>query len=449
MKIKSTQGRQGRGPNRRRIKVGNLVTSIINSFGESSVENLIHQVTNCSNQSMEQISSAVRRTLHFGVCHGFIVKHENKYGLSGRNCETDSGSDCVWCCRRGPCDSGRGSGRGRGASRGASGCGASRGCGPKSSGPVSPCPTEEVPSCGGSSLHVDKDSFEKLIHLSECKEKIKETCFKSTEAGSVQCDAKDLLTWDKCNRISEKDPDQIDGGKHFCKVHRYLRMVFLYKQLFFENYFSLMFSKRMDKVKRTGKLQKRIDVTMEIGDAVKEYLVFLREYYDRIFSIPEGSASGETSIEKILKNPKWNAGECKDKKCSGINIKTGESCDSDEPISPCIKHFHFRTFQKLFYNCERNIEYFTDGADRCSQNEAGKEYYLNVLHIDIVKHTVEEAALTKSVSDSAEKQKLLENMKIQLNKTDNCMQRYVSLMSRFEDLAISRVKIKIFPNFSV
>lgn len=40
---------------------------------------------------MEYICSAVQRTLQFGVRHGFLVKRKEKYCLSGRKCETDSG----------------------------------------------------------------------------------------------------------------------------------------------------------------------------------------------------------------------------------------------------------------------------------------------------------------------------------------------------------------------
>lgn len=70
-------------------RLGNLVTGILHSFGDSSVENLTQCVRNLSSKPMDYIHTAVRRTLHNGLRFGFIIKQNHKYSLSSRTQETD------------------------------------------------------------------------------------------------------------------------------------------------------------------------------------------------------------------------------------------------------------------------------------------------------------------------------------------------------------------------
>lgn len=75
--------------NDRKKRLGNLVTGILNSFGESSAENLSEYVRIRPGQPMDHIRCGVRRTLDNGMRLGFLMKRKNKYSLAGRTHQTD------------------------------------------------------------------------------------------------------------------------------------------------------------------------------------------------------------------------------------------------------------------------------------------------------------------------------------------------------------------------
>lgn len=82
---------------RRQQRMNNLITGLINHFGESSFENLTENVLIRSNQSMDYVNSAVCRSLRNGVRHGFIEQTTNNtFKLPGRSLETDTGFNWRW-----------------------------------------------------------------------------------------------------------------------------------------------------------------------------------------------------------------------------------------------------------------------------------------------------------------------------------------------------------------
>ncbi|KAG4075370.1 hypothetical protein HA402_003161 [Bradysia odoriphaga] len=76
--------------NRNKKRIGNLITGILHQFGESTVQNLTKNVSIRSNQSMDYIGSAVRRSLRCGARTGFIVQTGQKtFKLPFQCYETD------------------------------------------------------------------------------------------------------------------------------------------------------------------------------------------------------------------------------------------------------------------------------------------------------------------------------------------------------------------------
>ncbi|KAG4067721.1 hypothetical protein HA402_005493 [Bradysia odoriphaga] len=77
--------------NRRRQRIGNLITGVLKHFGKSSAENITENVLKCSNQQMDYVSSAVRRALRCGTEWGYLVKTgDNTFCLPHQNYEIDA-----------------------------------------------------------------------------------------------------------------------------------------------------------------------------------------------------------------------------------------------------------------------------------------------------------------------------------------------------------------------
>lgn len=292
--------------NNRKKRIGNLVTGIVNSFGEISLKNLTHHVNNHAKQSIEYISSAVRRSLHVGVRCGFFLKHNKKYSLANRNYKTD------------------GDGRGARGEYERSAVDKAR-------------DARRYENCG--KIHDDCNYVGRYLG---------------------RCEALDLLTFERCTR-------EHTDGENFCGSHSQLEFLFFYRQIFTHRFSEtsvlniLLNNPEMSKRIRepfSGRRPNVHEINNFMKPAEEIYLGFFEKYYSFIFF---GYEEHRELMEKIFQN-KFTATDEGRSGCRGIDLRTGLLCNN--PVfgkNTCFIHYHIKTITKGFSHLnDRNSGYFDD-----------------------------------------------------------------------------------------
>lgn len=221
-----------------------------------------------------------------------------------------------------------------------------------------------------------------------------------TSEDCIRCEAKDLVTLNRC------DYEKSESG-NYCLVHLQLLDLLEYKRLFFDNYETITgsvgFQQKID-----SNVRDRLEANCFLQFSLTEYRTFLQKYQQYIFGGEQIDTGITSLIESILNGVYIDYDECS---CNGIDISIGEQCTYEpyETNSYCQHHFNLHTFMKMF--------------SHFAQKGCGFDGEV----IDEVYET-----LTNNCLD--------EEFKNKIKKMDLHIKLYASLMTRYEDLAISRVK---------
>lgn len=403
----------------KRQRIGNLVTGILNHFGESSAENLTQCIKNRSNEKMENIYSTVRRSLRCGLRHGFLVKTDsNKYSLSCRYYQTDSerGKKNQ---RQNANQQNKNANAGKKTATG-SPCKAaptspttSRNL--KTTAPVSNKEETKIkrktsaPGSLSTSLATatstsaatrsrsnsrsgdeDKWTFVKSPNsrrgekakkesdtiYKECEKYIENQCL--AREGGNRCEALNLITHETCGRII--------SFKNSCQFHIDAHWLLLFRQSIVTDFMTIINvnkEKGMDQINiledndmsnMFSEIKNKSNITPEekltfIDEIRIEYLEFLRKYDSFIYNKNNSTANQELMKTLFGTPPQRPEVYLDNEKCFGLSLKTGLRCEnkpekdtSNQTLATlCVQHQCLHFIMKGFTReYGTNFSYFNE-----------------------------------------------------------------------------------------
>lgn len=239
---------------------------------------------------MEFVCEAVQRSVRYGTRHGFLVKHKNNYSMSNRNYEAD-----------GP---------------------------------------EEEEENATEDLHdfiIRQAEANAMEHVQQCYIRT-DACF----TGEVQCSAKNLLTFERCDRVAAKN-------NSICLAHKFIENWFSYKKQFIK-YFrlpALTNEFMQDTVMNTRILDRDYFLSMgwltveDLERAENDFIVYTHKYAAYILN-KQCSETVHDLIVNILSKTNYNLQPATG--CLGMDLTTGAKCANtpidSQDVTACPYHYY-------------------------------------------------------------------------------------------------------------